>query len=76
LSVNSFNGSCCAERLGIFWRLFIRRLPINMSNAYRYGVHQNLTRQELFFFVFIDETCKELGVDDVVSVALILAGQN
>jgi hypothetical protein len=47
-----------------------------MSNAYRYGVHQNLTPQELFFFVFIDETCEELGVDDVASVALILAGQN
>ena len=31
---------------------------------------------ELFFLVFIDETCKELGVDDVAAVVAIVAGQN
>lgn len=31
---------------------------------------------ELFFLIFIDETCKELGVDDVAAVVAIVAGQN
>jgi len=31
---------------------------------------------ELFFLVFIDETCRELGVDDVAAVVAIVTGQN
>jgi hypothetical protein len=47
-----------------------------MSNIYTYGIHRNLTPSELFFFVAIDETCEQLGVDDVSAVAAVLAGQN
>lgn len=35
-----------------------------------------LNASKAFFFVFIDETCNEFGIDDVASVALILSGQN
>ncbi len=46
-----------------------------MSNTYDFGTHRDLTPMELFFFVFIDETCKKLGVDDAAVVA-IAADQN
>ncbi|WP_449182729.1 STM2901 family protein [Trinickia sp. YCB016] len=46
-----------------------------MPNEYRYGIHDGLSREELFLLVAIDETCKQLGVDDVVAVGAILAGQ-
>ncbi|WP_321813025.1 MULTISPECIES: STM2901 family protein [unclassified Paraburkholderia] len=46
-----------------------------MSNSYSYGIHTGLTREELFFLIAIDETCKELGIDDAVSVGMILIGQ-
>ena len=48
---------------------------ICMPNEYRYGIHDGLSREELFLLVAIDETCKQLGVDDVVAVGAILAGQ-
>ncbi|MBR8057115.1 STM2901 family protein [Burkholderia dolosa] len=47
-----------------------------MNNTYAFGIHRDLTPMELFFLVFIDETCKELGVDDVAAVVAIVAGQN
>ncbi|WP_414142871.1 STM2901 family protein [Burkholderia cepacia] len=46
------------------------------NNTYSFGTHRDLTPMELFFLVFIDETCKELGVDDVAAVVAIVAGQN
>ncbi len=36
----------------------------------------NFPPNELLFYVFIDETCKEFGVDDVSAAAAVLAGQN
>ncbi|MCA8073736.1 STM2901 family protein [Burkholderia vietnamiensis] len=47
-----------------------------MSNAYNFGSHRDLTPIELFFLIFLDEACKEFGVDDIAAVAAILAGQN
>ncbi|AOJ63941.1 hypothetical protein WL76_09155 [Burkholderia ubonensis] len=47
-----------------------------MKQTYHYGSHRELTPQELFFLIAIDETCKQLGVEDVGAVAAILAGQN
>ncbi|WP_061172885.1 STM2901 family protein [Caballeronia pedi] len=47
-----------------------------MSNTYGYGMHRNLTPSELLFLIAVDETCDELGVNDAVAVASILAGQN
>ncbi|KWU29081.1 STM2901 family protein [Burkholderia cenocepacia] len=47
-----------------------------MNNTYAFGTHPDLTPMELFFLIFIDETCKELGVDDVAAVVAIVAGQN
>ncbi|KVH30731.1 STM2901 family protein [Burkholderia cepacia] len=47
-----------------------------MNNTYSFGTHRDLTPMELFFLAFIDETCKELGVDDVAAVVAIVAGQN
>lgn len=46
-----------------------------MPNTYAYGIHEGLSREELFFLIFIDETCKQLGIDDAVGVAMILLGQ-
>ncbi|WP_186054405.1 STM2901 family protein [Burkholderia gladioli] len=46
-----------------------------MTNRYNYGIHIGLSREELFFLSFIDETCRRLGVDDVVGVAMVLLGQ-
>ncbi|WP_206997482.1 STM2901 family protein [Trinickia mobilis] len=46
-----------------------------MNNTYRYGIHQNLTPQELFFIVLLDETCKQLGIDDLVGISMVLVGQ-
>ncbi|QDW49664.1 STM2901 family protein [Burkholderia sp. KBS0801] len=47
-----------------------------MNNTYDFGTHRDLTPMELFFLVFIDETCRELGVDDVAAVVAIATGQN
>lgn len=46
-----------------------------MSNQYTYGMHTGLSREELFCLVVIEETCKELGIDDVVGVGMVLLGQ-
>ena len=47
-----------------------------MGNTYRYGIHENLSPGELFLLVTIDETCKQLGIEDLATVGAILAGQN
>ncbi|WP_321878718.1 STM2901 family protein [Paraburkholderia bannensis] len=46
-----------------------------MSNIYTYGIHTDLTREELFLLIAIDKTCEQLGIDDAVSVGMILIGQ-
>ncbi|KVL66377.1 STM2901 family protein [Burkholderia ubonensis] len=46
-----------------------------MANTYKYGIHEGLSREALFFLIFIEETGKELGVDDAVGIAMVLAGQ-
>ncbi|KVM50959.1 hypothetical protein WJ58_23690 [Burkholderia ubonensis] len=46
-----------------------------MANAYNYGIHANLAPFELFCLIVIDVACDELGIDDVVGVAMILLGQ-
>ncbi|NLP64345.1 STM2901 family protein [Paraburkholderia sacchari] len=45
------------------------------DNLYIYGEHKNLTPQGLFFCVMVEETCKALGVEDIVAVVAVLAGQ-
>ncbi|MGO4764618.1 STM2901 family protein [Cupriavidus sp. 2KB_3] len=47
-----------------------------MGNTYRYGVHENLTPSEMLLLITIDETCKQLGVEDFATVGAILVGQN
>ncbi|PAJ78226.1 STM2901 family protein [Burkholderia ubonensis] len=46
-----------------------------MANAYNYGIHANLAPSEIFCLIVIDVACDELGIDDVVGVAMILLGQ-
>lgn len=46
------------------------------NGAYHcYGM-VNLTAGELFFWIMVDETMNQLGVDDAVSVGMILLGKN
>ena len=45
-----------------------------MSNYYSYGVQTGLTPCQLFFLVMVDEAVEQLGVTDVVGVAMIIAG--
>ncbi|WP_233805622.1 STM2901 family protein [Paraburkholderia sp. HP33-1] len=45
-----------------------------MSNTYNYRTHTSLTPAELFLFIAADETCSQLGIDDVEAVLLILSG--
>ncbi|WP_396329118.1 hypothetical protein [Burkholderia anthina] len=47
-----------------------------LSGAYRYYGMVNLTAGELFFWIMVDKTMNQLGVDDVVSVGMILLGKN
>lgn len=44
------------------------------SNTYRYGAHADLAPAELFFFIAVEETCVQVGIDDVEAVILILSG--
>ena len=46
-----------------------------MDGTYFYSGMFNLTAGELFFFVFLDEAQKQLGVEDILSLALIILGQ-
>ncbi|WP_206951921.1 STM2901 family protein [Trinickia acidisoli] len=45
------------------------------ENRYRFSPHTNLSVGELFFFVAVDETEKQLGFKDLAASALLL-GQN
>ncbi|WP_260433806.1 STM2901 family protein [Burkholderia sp. Bp8998] len=38
-------------------------------------IHGNLTPQELFLLIAVDVACDELGIDEVVGIAMILLGQ-
>lgn len=45
------------------------------DNRYSYGIHQNLTAADLFAYVALDETRKQLGLDDLTAAAGVLLGQ-
>jgi len=46
-----------------------------LNGTYFYKGLSNLSAGELFFFVFLEEAQKRLGVSDVVALALIILGQ-
>jgi len=46
-----------------------------LAGTYFYKGMFNLTAGELFFFVFLDEAQKQLGVEDIATLALIILGQ-
>ena len=46
-----------------------------LGNTYFYKGMFNLTAGELFFFIFLEEAQKQLGVKDVAVLALIILGQ-
>lgn len=46
-----------------------------LRGTYFYKGMFNLSAGELFFFVFLDESQKQLGVEDVATLALIILGQ-
>lgn len=46
-----------------------------LRGTYFYKGMFNLTAGELFFFVFLDEAQKQLGVEDLATLALIILGQ-
>lgn len=45
------------------------------DNRYTYGIHQNLTPADLFVYVALDETRKQLGLDDLAAASAVLLGQ-
>lgn len=45
------------------------------DNRYSYGIHRDLTPASLFAYVALDETRKELGLDDLTAAAAVLLGQ-
>lgn len=45
------------------------------DNRYTYGIHQNLTPADLFVYVALDETRKQLGFDDLAAASAVLLGQ-
>ncbi|WP_337029269.1 STM2901 family protein [Pantoea agglomerans] len=47
-----------------------------LNGTYFYHGVQNLTPQELLFWVLLDETEKQLGVQDIGAVAGIILGNN
>jgi len=38
-----------------------------MNNTYNYGSHKDLEPTELFLFIAVEQTCEQLGIDDVES---------
>ncbi len=46
-----------------------------MSNFYHYKTLVNLSREELFLWVAIDQTLEQLGGVDIAAAAAILSGQ-
>ncbi|MDE8557296.1 STM2901 family protein [Pantoea vagans] len=47
-----------------------------LNGTYFYHGVENLTPQELLFWVLLDETEKQLGVQDIGAVAAIILGNN
>lgn len=47
-----------------------------LNEAYHYYGMVNLTAGELFFWIMVDETMNQLGVDDAVSIGMILLGRS
>ncbi|WP_269509630.1 STM2901 family protein [Burkholderia sp. IMCC1007] len=47
-----------------------------LNGAYHYYGMVNLSAGELLFWIMVDETMNQLGVDDAVSVGMILLGKN
>ncbi|WP_221622562.1 MULTISPECIES: hypothetical protein [unclassified Burkholderia] len=47
-----------------------------LGGVYYYYGMDNLTAGELFFWIMVDESMNQLGVDDAVSVGMILLGKN
>ncbi|RDK04821.1 STM2901 family protein [Paraburkholderia lacunae] len=45
-----------------------------MSNVYSFGIHNGLTPAQLFFLVMLDESAKEIGVEDLASLAAVISG--
>lgn len=45
------------------------------ANGYYFSGLSNLSPGELFFWVFLDETGKQIGVADLANLALIMLGQ-
>ncbi len=45
------------------------------DSRYTYGIHRNLTPADLFTYVALDETRKQLGLDDLAAAAAVLLGQ-
>ena len=41
------------------------------DNRYTYGIHQNLTAADLFAYVALDETRKQLGFDDLAAASAV-----
>lgn len=46
------------------------------ENRYSYFQYRNISAGELFFFVALDETQKQLGFEDLAAAAALLLGQN
>ncbi|MFP3798424.1 STM2901 family protein [Paraburkholderia sp. SIMBA_027] len=46
------------------------------TNLYSYGIHRNIGAGELFFYIALDKTREELGLDDLAAASAILLGQN
>ena len=36
-----------------------------MNNTYNYGSHKDLEPTELFLLIAVEQTCEQLGIDDV-----------
>lgn len=47
-----------------------------LNGTYFYNGLSNLTSYELFFWILIEETEKQLGVNNIVGVASIILGDN
>jgi hypothetical protein len=46
-----------------------------MPNSYHYNTFTNLSREELFLWVAIDQTLAQLGGVDIAAAAAVLSGQ-
>lgn len=46
------------------------------TSLYSYGIHRNISAGELFFYVALDQTRKELGLDDLAAAASILLSRS